>query len=136
MTVTGISSTSMLPSSNQNVVSKREQIQNDFQKLGKDLQSGDLSAAQSDYKSLQGLVPKLSTPLTPENNDPRVQGFNQLEKDMQSGDLSAAQQDYSKLQNILQSNAQHFHHNRHVDTGVQTTDPQPQATSTGISVQA
>src|SRR5579859_5456973 len=99
MSVSGISTASLFASANQNVISKRDAIQKEFQQLGQDIQSGDLNAAQADYVSLQQLVPKLnpnshsqsSASSFTQNSDPRVQAFDQLEKDIQSGNVSAAQ---------------------------------------------
>jgi hypothetical protein len=144
MSVAAISASSAFDVSNQNVVSKREQIQQEFQQLGQDLQSGDLTAAQTDFTSLQQLVPKLAsipttstgtttgttttsgttsgttaaTTSTPQSTvastDPRVQAFAQLEQDVQAGNTSAAQQDYSNIQQIF---LQRAHNNHRLHTG-------------------
>jgi outer membrane protein assembly factor BamD (BamD/ComL family) len=135
MSIAAISASNAFDVSNQNVVSKREAIQQEFQQLGQDLQSGDLTAAQTDFTTLQQLVPKLAsistspstttngtttsgTNSTPqsgvESADPRVQAFAQLEQDIQSGNTSAAQQDYSNIQQIFQ---QHAHSNHRLHTG-------------------
>jgi hypothetical protein len=132
MTVAAISASSAFDVSNQNVVSKREQIQQEFQQLGQDLQSGDLTAAQTDFTSLQQLVPKLAsttttstgtasgstatsgTTSTAQSTDPRVQAFAQLEQDVQAGNTSAAQQDYAHIQQIFQQRA---HNNHRLHTG-------------------
>ena len=124
MSVAAISASSVFDLSNQNVVSKRDSIQKEFQQLGQDLQSGDLTAAQSDFTTLQQLVPKLASistapattttsatsttatstvPTTTQSTDPRVQAFQQLEQDIQAGNTSAAQQDYSNIQQIFQA---------------------------------
>jgi outer membrane protein assembly factor BamD (BamD/ComL family) len=142
MSVAAISSSSLFDVSNQNVVSKREKIQQEFQQLGQDLQSGDLTAAQTDFTTLQQLVPKLasipttaagsttgtttgatttsaaaSTPTTTvASTDPRVQAFAQLEQDIQSGNTSGAQQDYSNIQQIFQQRASE-HNNHRFHTG-------------------
>jgi outer membrane protein assembly factor BamD (BamD/ComL family) len=138
MSVAGISASSAFNVSNQNVTSKREQIQQEFQQLGQDLQSGNLTAAQSDFTTLQQLVPKLSTistssgttttgttstsdadpatTSTATSSDPRVQAFTQLEQDIQAGNTSAAQQDYSNIQQIFQQRA-HNNHRLH-DGGI------------------
>src|ERR1700729_3224931 len=67
------------------------------QRLGQELQSGSLSAAQSDFASLKSLGAQSST-TTSQNNSPIAQAFNQLAKDLQSGNLSAAQQDFKTIQ--------------------------------------
>ena len=56
-----------------------------FQKLGKDLKSGDMAAAQSDFAMLI-------------NNNPNPAELSQLDTDLKSGNLSAAQQDYQAIQ--------------------------------------
>ena len=144
MSVSGISTASSFANTSQNVISKREAIQKEFQQLGQDLQSGDLSAAQADYVSLQQLVPKLdpnsqsqssasstttsSASSSTQSSDPRVQAFDQLEKDIQSGNVSAAQQDYSNIQQMLQR-GQRFHHHVH-NPGVQPEASSQTASST------
>lgn len=102
MSVSGISSISLYnPQSTQN------NFQQLFQQLGKDLQSGNLSAAQSDFASLQKLVPQSSSASSSESTNPIAQAFNQLAQDLQSGNLSAAQQDFATLKQDLQNQTTH-----------------------------
>jgi outer membrane protein assembly factor BamD (BamD/ComL family) len=110
MSVSGISTTNLYSGSDQNVVSKRQEIQKEFQQLGEDITSGDLTAAQSDYTALQQLVPKLDSNTSSLSTDPRVKAFDQLEKDIQSGNLSAAQQDYANIQQMFQNRSEGGHH--------------------------
>ena len=114
MSVSGISSTSFFDNSSQSVQNKQAQIQKEFQQLGQDLQSGNTSAAQSDFTTLQKLVPKLNSGSSPQSYDPLVKAFTQLGQDIQSGNTSAAQQDYAKIQQVFQNQAQqtqgHHHH--------------------------
>ncbi|MGB8583981.1 MAG: hypothetical protein WCD47_24430 [Candidatus Sulfotelmatobacter sp.] len=100
MSVSGISSSSLFNASG--VQSLFQQFQQTFQQLGQDLQSGNLSAAQSDFATLQNLGSQNSTATTQSNN-PIAQAFSQLAKDLQSGNLSAAQQDFSTIQQDFQS---------------------------------
>lgn len=112
MSVSGISSS--LP--NYDTQSTQNQMQQEFQQLGKDLQSGNLSAAQADYATLQQLGPQSNSNSAAQSNSPIAQAFDQLSKDLQSGNLSAAQQDYGQLQQALQSQAsqtQGHHHHHH-----------------------
>ncbi|MGA2354072.1 MAG: hypothetical protein ABSG02_06220 [Terriglobales bacterium] len=106
--------------------------QQSIQQLGKDLQSGNLSAAQSDFASLQAAFAQPSTTTGPSATttastaSPIAQAFNQLGGDLQSGNLSAAQKDFSTVQQDLQSRgrALPFHGYRisvGPDTGVQNT---------------
>jgi outer membrane protein assembly factor BamD (BamD/ComL family) len=100
MSVSGISSTSLY--NPQNTENNFQQL---FQQLGRDLQSGNLSAAQSDFASLQKLVPQTSSTSSSPSNNPIAQAFTQLAKDLQSGNLSAAQQDFTTLQQDFQNQA-------------------------------
>ena len=143
MSVPGISTINLFASANQNVISKRDAIQKEFQQLGQDIQSGDLSAAQADYVSLQQLVPKLdlnsqsqsSASSSTQSPDPRVQAFDQLEKDIQSGNMSAAQQDYSNIRQMFQNRAARFHHHMH-NPGVQPEADSTASSTAGVSVTA
>lgn len=115
MSVSGISASLYNPQSVQNNFQQFQQV---FQQLGKDLQSGNLSAAQSDFATLQQLQPQSnSTSSAQSSNNPIAQAFSQLSTDLQSGNLSAAQQDYTAIQQAMQSQATksqamqgHHHH--------------------------
>lgn len=115
MSVSGISSSSFYDYDNQSVQNQQQQVQQEFEQLGQDLQSGNLSAAQSDFATLQQLVPQNSSTSSTQNNNPIAQAFNQLAQDLQSGNLSAAQQDYSTIQQDMQSQSaqMHGHHHHH-----------------------
>jgi outer membrane protein assembly factor BamD (BamD/ComL family) len=99
----------------QDVQNRAQQFQQEFQQLGQDLQSGNLSAAQSDFATLQ----QVGAPSSSQSQNPIAQDFSQLAQDLQSGNVSAAQQDYSKIQQDMQSQqAQHLHgrhHHHHSD---------------------
>jgi hypothetical protein len=130
MSVSGILSSSFLQNQLSAVSSPYKQ---DMQKLSQDLQSGNLSAAQSDFATLQaafsqpatsaGAGSTASTSGTTTSN-PTAQAFNQLAADLQSGNLSAAQKDFSTVQQDLQSqggpSANHFHHHQHHGSGGST----------------
>ena len=125
MSVAGISSSSLFDYSGQNIQNKRQEIQQEFQQLGQDLESGNLSAAQSDFATLQQLVPQNNSTFSTQNNSPISQAFQQLAQDLQSGNLSAAQQDYTAIQQDFQnqttqtasqssqSQGAHGHHHHH-----------------------
>ncbi|MFZ3264067.1 MAG: hypothetical protein WA172_08700 [Terriglobales bacterium] len=100
MSVSGISSSLYNPESVQSVF---QQFQQTFQQLGQDLQSGNLSAAQSDFAALQKLQPQGSASSSLQSNSPIAQAFSQLSQDLQSGNLSGAQQDYTTIQQAFQS---------------------------------
>jgi hypothetical protein len=96
--------------------------QQQMQQLGQALQSGNLSAAQSDFATLQAAFSQAATTTgsisTSSASNPVVQAFNQLGSDLQSGNVSAAQKDFSTVQQDLQnlSNNQ-FHHHHHLRSG-------------------
>src|SRR3984957_383704 len=131
---------------------KFEQIKEQFQQLGQDLQSGNLTQAQTDYATLSkefpganqsgtttaattaATTPTTTTGATPTGTTSAAQQFAQLGQDMQSGNLQAAQQDYSNLQQTAQQNGAqqvggHHHHGHHGHGG------ESQPTSTGSSAQ-
>jgi len=116
MSVSGISGSSFFQGYNTgSVQSKFQQFQQEFQQLGQDLQSGNLSQAQSDFATLQQNAPSTSSATSSSN--PIVQAFNQLSQNLQAGNLSAAQTDYSNIQQDLQQKAaqgaQGHHHHHH-----------------------
>jgi len=119
MSLSGISSSNLFNYDNQNVQNKMQQFQQEFQQLGEDLQSGNLSAAQTDFATLQQLSPQSSSTTSTsssESSNPLAQAFNQLAQDIQSGNLSAAQQDYSNIQQDFQNQstqAEGHHHHHH-----------------------
>ena len=110
MSVTGVSSSLFIydnsPIPQQHPTRRMLQFKQEFQQLGEDLKSGDLSAAQSDFAKLQQIGPAaLSDPsIQPDNR--LAQAFAQLAQDLQSGDLSAAQKDYALVQKVFQHQAE------------------------------
>ena len=98
--------------------SQLQQFQQEFQQLGKDLSSGNLSAAQSDFATLQKNMPQTSSSTAAaQSGNPISQALSQLSQDLQAGNLSAAQQDYANLQQDFQSHAAHGHHHHHGSGG-------------------
>jgi hypothetical protein len=122
MSVAGISSSSLFNYENQTIQNRFQQFRQEFQQLGQDLQSGNLSAAQQDFTTLQQLGPQNSSTPSAQTNNPIAQAFQQLSQDLQSGNLSAAQQDYAQIQQDLQNRpaaqnptmeGHHGHHHHH-----------------------
>ncbi len=114
MSVAGILGSSLFSSAIQNLFhSKKQQVQQEFQQLGQDLQSGNLSAAQSDFATLQQMKPQPNSTSSSQDSNPLSQDFTQLSQDLQSGKLSAAQQDYTKIQQDFQSQSGQMHHHHH-----------------------
>jgi ribosomal protein S20 len=105
MSVSGISSSSLFDYSAQGLQNNMKQVQQEFQQLGQDLESGNLSAAQSDFSTLQQFLPQNSSTSSAQSNSPIAQAFSQLSKDLQAGNLSAAQQDYTTIQQDFQNQA-------------------------------
>jgi hypothetical protein len=136
MSISGILSSSFL----QNQLSAASSpYQQDMQKLSQDLQSGNLSAAQSDFATLQAAFsqPAASTGTGStastsgaSTSNPVAQAFNQLATDLKSGNLSAAQKDFSTVQQDLQSlggsSTGHLHYNHRISPGNLGGDPTDQ----------
>lgn len=121
MSVSGISSSIFCaPCTPTGAQNNFREIQRDFQEIGQDLQSGNLSQAQSAFSALTQLLPSQFQPTTSTNgttpsgsqSNPIQQALQQLGSDLQSGNLSAAQSDYGTLRQDVQSalSAHHFHH--------------------------
>jgi hypothetical protein len=125
MSISGILSSSY----NQNQLSgASSNYQQQIQQLSQDLKSGNLSAAQSDFATLQAAFSQSSTTIgatsspfssASSTSSPAAQAFNQLATDLQSGNLSAAQNDIVTVQQDLQSSnsslsTNHPHHHHHV----------------------
>jgi soluble cytochrome b562 len=105
MSVSGISSSSFFEYDTESIQKKMKQAEQEFQQLGEDLQSGNLSAAQSDFVTLQQLGPQDNSS---DSSSPMQQAqadFEQLGQDLQSGDLSAAQSDLTALQQLGQQDS-------------------------------
>ncbi|MGA7380683.1 MAG: hypothetical protein WBX03_07500 [Terriglobales bacterium] len=116
MSIAGILSSSLFNSNSQAVTSSQQQFQKEFQQLGQALQSGNLSAAQADFATLQQNSPSASATASASNSNPIAQAFSQLGKDLQSGNISAAQQDFATIQQDTQSQstqASGHHHHHH-----------------------
>src|ERR1700686_699190 len=78
-----------------------------IEQLSKDLQSGNLAAAQSDFSTLQkAFAPSVTSAASASaasTSNPVAQAFNQLATDLKSGNLSAAQKDFSVLQQDVEN---------------------------------
>lgn len=115
MSIAGILSSNLFNYQKQSAQnqSQLQQFQQEFQQLGQDLQSGNLTAAQSDVTTLQQLGPKgLSEPVSA-NSTAFASSFHQLSQDLQSGNTSAAEQDYATLQQQIQNHVSQMHHHHH-----------------------
>lgn len=113
-----------------------EKFKQNFQQLGQDLQSGNVSKAQADLAALQP-----ATALNqPSSVSPSLvsQSFNQIARDLQSGNLTAAQSDYTSLeQNLEQASDRTHHHHLHVASpNASMTQAQQALSQLGQALQA
>ena len=110
MSISALSSNLITDLSQQYQQNPFQKIQQDFKQLASDLQSGDLSGAQSAYASIEQLLPanqSSSGSATGSNGSSAIQSeFASLGQALQSGDLSGAQSAFSQLQSDLQTAAQ------------------------------
>jgi hypothetical protein len=123
MSISGIANTalnSLLSATQtaQNGQGKFQQIQSEFQQLGQDLQTGNLTQAQQDFATLSQNFPNAqsgTTSATANNANPIAQAFAALAQDLQNGNLSGAQQDYATIQQDFQQQGtgQVHHHHHH-----------------------
>jgi hypothetical protein len=82
-----------------------QQIQSEFQQLGKDLQAGNLTQAQQDYATLWQNFSNAQTSTaaaTANNSNPVAQAFTALSQDLQNSNISAAQKDNANIQQDFQ----------------------------------
>src|SRR5258707_12436105 len=86
----------------------KQQVKQGFQLLGQDLQSGNLSQAQSDFASLQQLLPggQQSSLLTPvssaQSSNPLATALSQLSQHLKSRHVTPAQSDVPTVPQDLQ----------------------------------
>jgi outer membrane protein assembly factor BamD (BamD/ComL family) len=100
---------SLFDTSAQSTQSKKPPLQQEFQQLGKDLQSGNVSAAQQDYSAIQQDLRKGAAQPHPHSHRHLPGGgsdvsqlFDQLGQALQSGNVASAQQAYRTLQQDFQ----------------------------------
>ncbi len=113
MSVAGILSSAAFNVSAQLYQNRTQKSKQEFQQLGQDLQSGNLSAAQADFATLQKMQPQPPTTPSPQSSNSISQDFNQLSTDLKAGNTTAAQQDFTKLQQDFQSQGTQTHHHHH-----------------------
>ena len=116
MSVAGIMSSAAFGIGAQLFQSRMQKTHSEFQQLGQDLQSGNLSAAQNDFATLQQLQGSSGATAATQSSGSITQDFNQLAADLKAGNLTAAQQDFTAVQKDLQTqppSVQHHHHHHH-----------------------
>jgi soluble cytochrome b562 len=115
MSLSAISGSSQLASLQTNY----QQLRNEFTQLGKDLSSGNLTQAQTDFVTLSQAASSQFG-----SNSTVSQTLNTIGQDLQSGNLSAAQQAFAALSNGTTapnavSTHAHGHHGHHGHSQVQ-----------------
>ncbi len=137
MSVAGVSSSFSISDLSQQQ-NKIQQFRHEFQQLGVDLQSGNLSAAQTDFTTLQQLTGQQST--SSSQTSPLAQAFSQLGQDLQAGNLTAAQQDFTAItqdvQNAASQPTHHHHHHHHAEAPGQSNPIQQAFSQLGQALQA
>jgi soluble cytochrome b562 len=132
MSVSGILSSGLFNYDTQNTQittkSNLQQFLQEFKQLGQDMQSGNLSAAQTDFTTLQQLVPQNNSGSTPTSatTGTFAKDFQQLAQDLQSGNLSAAQQDYTKVQQDVKIHVSELRHHHRLSGGDGGSSPAQQ----------
>jgi hypothetical protein len=115
MSIAGILSSNLLNLGSHNVASPQPSFQKEFQKLGQDLKSGNVPAAQQDFGNIQKAVPDQSVQTYRHHHhsggrentslgqpSTLAHEFAQLGQDLQAGNVAAAQQAYSTVQQAFQ----------------------------------
>jgi hypothetical protein len=127
MSISGILSSGFLQ---KQLVAPSTPYQQNIEQLSKDLQSGNLAAAQSDFATLQkAFSPSPISTAAASTSNTVAQAFNQLATDLQSGNLSAAQKDFSALQQDVKNlggpgATNRFHHYHRLSTNIEdSTNP-------------
>jgi outer membrane protein assembly factor BamD (BamD/ComL family) len=123
MSVSGILASSLASATPSTMQNQWQKYKTEFNQLGQDLQSGNLSAAQSDFSTLQQDAPAGAAINSTQSTSPMAQEFKQLSSDLQSGNLSGAQQDFSTIKQDYQNEQGHWGHHHH--GGVQADPPKP-----------
>jgi outer membrane protein assembly factor BamD (BamD/ComL family) len=138
MSVSAIFSSNLFQYENQKTQNNNiQQFKQEFQQLGEDLQSGNLTAAQSDFAALEQVGPNSNSTASGPASSPLANAFQQLSKDLQSGNLSAAQQDYTTMQHDIQDHAAQMHpHHHHRGAGAEASQVTPLFEELGQDLQS
>jgi hypothetical protein len=115
--IAGVSANSFY---NPGMMNRMEQIQREFGQMGQDLQVGNLSAAQTDFATLQQLDPQAG-PSSSTQGNPVAQAFSQLSQDLGAGNLAAAQKDFTTLEQDFASRTGMWQRHHHGDAGPQSS---------------
>jgi len=135
MSVSGISSSNFFQSLTSNSLESNFQtFKKEFQQLGQDLQSGNLSQAQADFAAMESPAqPVSSSSQSTSTSSSLSSAFQQLATDLQSGNLTAAQSDFSTIQQDLQQQSasvqpHHRHHHHPAESAPSSGSQNPFST--------
>jgi len=112
MSITGVASFYQTDNTN-----PYAQVKQDFQNLGKALQSGNLSDAQQAFATLQQ-----DSPSSGQSKGSSNTAMHDLGNALQSGDLSGAQQAFAQIQNAGKGHGHHHHQQSSQQSGNSGTD--------------
>jgi hypothetical protein len=147
MSISGIFSRDPLhTSAAQGAQNKFQQIQTQFQKIGQDLRSGNLTQAQADYITLSQQLPggqQAGSSTSAGATSSLAKAFQTLGHDLQAGNLAASQADFAAIQQEAQqqsssnTHGHRHHHHGAVGSSQQTIGTlQQQFTSLGKALQS
>ena len=147
MSVSGVSSSDPLRTSvARGAQNKFQQIQTQFQKIGQDLQSGNLTQAQADFTTLSQQLPSSQQAANSTSAGPTstlAKAFQTLGQDLQAGNLAASQADFAAIQQDTQQQGSgqtyghHHHHHGGAEPAQQTKGTlQQDLTSLGKALQS
>jgi hypothetical protein len=111
MSLAGLVSSIFLDPTSQTAQHSKPPLQQEFQQLGKDLQSGNVPGAQQDFSTLRQDLQN-AKPHLPAHHQHRLQAggidhlLDPLSQALQSGNLASAQQAYKTLQQDFQQFSQ------------------------------
>jgi len=144
MSISGVSSSDVFQASvAQGAQTRFRQIQSQFQKVGQDLQFGNLTQAQADFATLSQELPSAqqagaATTTGPTNT--LAKAFQALGQDLKAGNLAASQTDFATIQQDAQqqsSSQAQGHHHHHGGGSSQASNTLQQAfTSLGTALQS
>ena len=144
MSISGVSSSDVFQTSvAQGAQTKFQQIQSQFQKVGQDLQSGNLTQAQADFATLSQELPSAQQAGAATTTGPTstlAKAFQALGQDFKAGNLAASQADFTTIQQDAQqqsSGQTQGHHHHHGGGSSQASNTLEQAfTSLGTALQS
>ena len=143
MSISGVSSSDVFQASvAQGAQTKFQQIQSQFQKVGQDLKSGNLTQAQADFATLSQELPSsqqagAATTTGPTNT--LAKAFQVLGQDLQAGNLAASQTDFATIQQDAQqqsSGQAQGHHHHHGGSSQASNTLEHAFTSLGSALQS